>query len=532
MKTLESTRGQCLVKINSRYSKHKKIAPGLEELMKISSAVRNELIDLVFSKYRFLTHSKEKGLHFRDDSFSMPQQRNKDKAYKISSGQFLQQYLQWHDINGDKVESTKSEDSMLNQVKEKHAKYLQKWMLNKVVADFWSEILGKVSIKPEPNKNGRYPKQVLIRPKPEGGTFKITLQYQEAGKWMAFAVFRKGEEVPDNYRKILDAQKYLGNLRFPAELKFNDGHVNVILTKNLIGEYKLISASLQEVEYEVGEKFKVGDKINNIWCLNPEYREVKKQIKSDGSKLYGFYNEFIREGEEAVMAVDPNVNNLSIAIVKEGKLIKTFLLDISSEARAYSAFKGRKGRKQRKLKKSNGVSTALSYRRIEDKQVSHRLNFQHQIVATLISISKKYGVKHILFGQGAGNHRGITGMPNMKNIGYNTIYNYLVDSCQEHGIWLAKVHEAYTSMASFLDGELPTKDNKINGAFHGVRGKYKKRHSFKTVSGFNVHADINAACNIAVKCGLLEGVLADRHLVCNPEKINLFNRVDILAEEA
>lgn len=62
------------------------------------------------------------------------------------------------------------------------------------------------------------------------------------------------------------------------------------------------------------------------------------------------------------------------------------------------------------------------------------------------------------------------------------------------------VEESYTSKTSFVDKEelFNYKNNKPNKNYHFV-GKRVTRGAFKTMKGHVIHADVNAACNIARK---------------------------------
>ena len=64
--------------------------------------------------------------------------------------------------------------------------------------------------------------------------------------------------------------------------------------------------------------------------------------------------------------------------------------------------------------------------------------------------------------------------------------------CEMNGIKLIEIDEAYTSGTSFMDGELPNKDN-YN------KNRRIKRGLFKTNQGKLINSDINAAYQIMRK---------------------------------
>ncbi|WP_287255012.1 transposase [Moorena sp. SIO4E2] len=72
--------------------------------------------------------------------------------------------------------------------------------------------------------------------------------------------------------------------------------------------------------------------------------------------------------------------------------------------------------------------------------------------------------------------------------------------CQIHPIQLEITEEAYTSKASYLDGDsLPEFGQKPNG--WKASGKRLKRGLYKSGDGSIVNADLNGSANILRKCG-------------------------------
>lgn len=87
--------------------------------------------------------------------------------------------------------------------------------------------------------------------------------------------------------------------------------------------------------------------------------------------------------------------------------------------------------------------------------------------------------------------------------------------CQETGINLILSDEAYTSGTSFLDNELPIKEN-YN------KKRRIKRGLFKSNSGKLINADVNAAYQIMKKVFRDAEMLADRGFVLNPVRVNIY----------
>ena len=83
---------------------------------------------------------------------------------------------------------------------------------------------------------------------------------------------------------------------------------------------------------------------------------------------------------------------------------------------------------------------------------------------------------------------------NFVQIPHKTLINYIQYKAKEYGIVVKLQEESYTSKCSFLDHE-PIKKHET------YKGKRVKRGLFLSKYGKQIHADINAAYNIAKKAG-------------------------------
>ena len=100
-------------------------------------------------------------------------------------------------------------------------------------------------------------------------------------------------------------------------------------------------------------------------------------------------------------------------------------------------------------------------------------------------------------------------------IPYHILIQDLTYKCQEAGINLILSDEAYTSGTSFLDDELPTKEN-YNKKRRITRGL------FKSNLGELINADVNAAYQIMKKVFCDVEIPADRGFVLNPVRVNIY----------
>ena len=98
----------------------------------------------------------------------------------------------------------------------------------------------------------------------------------------------------------------------------------------------------------------------------------------------------------------------------------------------------------------------------------------------------------------------------------------------EYGIVVTVTEEAYTSKASFLDGDSLHKFGEKPNRWK-PSGRRVERGLYKTATGLLINADCNGAANIARKVATQLGVsLAEvgRAVLTTPQRYDLFNRLD------
>ncbi|BDI18023.1 transposase [Nostoc cf. commune SO-36] len=132
-----------------------------------------------------------------------------------------------------------------------------------------------------------------------------------------------------------------------------------------------------------------------------------------------------------------------------------------------------------------------------------------------------------------------TGQKQNSNMGKRNNQNFVViptarlidrlkQLCPEYGITLTITEEAYTSKASFLDGDsLPKHGEKPQG--WNPSGKRIERGLYKSRDGFVINADCNGSANIMRKVATQLGLnLAEvgRAFLTVPQRIDLFTRLN------
>ena len=131
-------------------------------------------------------------------------------------------------------------------------------------------------------------------------------------------------------------------------------------------------------------------------------------------------------------------------------------------------------------------------------------------------------------GQKNGSNMGKRNNQNFVVIPTGRLIERLKQLCPEYGIVLTITEEAYTSKASFLDGDfLPKHGEKPEG--WKPSGSRIERGLYKTARGFLINADCNGAANILAKVATQLGVsLVEvvRGALTLPQRIDLFTRLN------
>ena len=122
----------------------------------------------------------------------------------------------------------------------------------------------------------------------------------------------------------------------------------------------------------------------------------------------------------------------------------------------------------------------------------------HKLSRDLIELMASNGISKIVIGYNKGWKQDINlGKRNNQNfvqIPFKTLVDYITYKASDYNIEVIIQEESYTSKCSFLDDEAVCKHEVYSG-------KRVKRGLFRSKTGMEIHADINAAYNIAKKAG-------------------------------
>lgn len=166
--------------------------------------------------------------------------------------------------------------------------------------------------------------------------------------------------------------------------------------------------------------------------------------------------------------------------------------------------------------------------RIQRKRNNQRRDAINKAARFIINqcLNDKIGNLVIGWNQGQKNGSSI-GKRNNQNfvvIPTGRLIERLKQLCPEYGIVLTITEEAYTSQASFLDGDsLPKYGEKPEG--WRASGERVKRGLYRTASGWLINADCNGAANIATKVATQLGLdltEVGRGSLTLPRRVDLF----------
>ena len=155
------------------------------------------------------------------------------------------------------------------------------------------------------------------------------------------------------------------------------------------------------------------------------------------------------------------------------------------------------------INKRNHLENEINNLKIKIAKLFQRKNNRlkyclHKLSRDLIELMVSNGISKIVIGYNKKWKQDINlGKRNNQNfvqIPFKTLIDYITYKAEEYGIVIQLQEESYTSKCSFLDDEEVCK--------HEIyAGKRVKRGLFRSKKGYEIHADINAAYNIAKKAG-------------------------------
>ena len=152
----------------------------------------------------------------------------------------------------------------------------------------------------------------------------------------------------------------------------------------------------------------------------------------------------------------------------------------------------RKAELQSELKKSTGNDWSKKLQTLTDKRYEKIKYLMHCVSKKVVEYCVLYSIDTLVIGLNKKWKQDNIQMQNFTYIPYEMFISQLQSKCEENGIAFIVTEEGYTSGTSFLDNELPIKDN-----YNKSRRLY--RGLFISNTGKSINADVNGAYQIMKK---------------------------------
>ena len=201
----------------------------------------------------------------------------------------------------------------------------------------------------------------------------------------------------------------------------------------------------------------------------------------------------IKENNNRIMGIDLGVNNLIAASNNIGK--PPFIINGRGLKSINQFYNKRIAKIQLELKRRHGKDWSNQLDKLALKRFNRIKNCLHNASAYVIKWCVENNIDTLVVGHNKGwkqeSGMGKKTNQNFVDIPYNMLIQQLAYKCENYGIRFIETEENYTSGTSFLDGELPCKEN-YN------KSRRIKRGLFQSGQGL-INSDINGSLQIIRK---------------------------------
>ena len=196
---------------------------------------------------------------------------------------------------------------------------------------------------------------------------------------------------------------------------------------------------------------------------------------------------------ERIMGIDLGINNLITASNNIGK--EPFIINGKTLKSINQFYNKRKSHMQSELSCRNGVIWSKKLDVITQKRFNRIKNYMHNASSYVVKWCIKNQIDTIIVGHNdKWKQRTRMGKSNNQKflyIPYDMLIGQLKYKCENSGINFVETEESYTSGTSFLDGELPCKENYD-------KKRRVKRGLFQSGNGL-INSDVNGSLQIIKK---------------------------------
>ena len=289
-----------------------------------------------------------------------------------------------------------------------------------------------------------------------------------------FSAIKDWEKHPD---------KYLGMPKLPKYLP-KDGRFNWMIPNNAC----LYDEENSEIYFRV--KILQGYHWKSR-CLGRliQVRFVPQTNRYMMEIVYEIEVDNIREKSERIASIDIGVDNLITLtnnvgmspIIVNGKPLKSINQQYNKQ----------RARMQSDLMKRNGKYWSKSLEALTNKRHQRVKNYLHNATAWVIKWCLENDIDTLVVGKNDTWKQEKKHMQNFMSIPYEFLMKQLEYKCENCGIRYIKTEESYTSGTSYLDGELPIKEN-YNNERRIHRGLFQAKQTL-------INADVNGSLQIMKK---------------------------------
>lgn len=311
--------------------------------------------------------------------------------------------------------------------------------------------------------------------------------YKECGSQAAQKTIQMVDKVWKSFFKAnkdyqKHPEKYLGKPKIPKYLK-KDGR-QVFMLKNIQCSLK---DGLFRISYKPFGGYTVPTHANGKLM---QCRFVPKGEYYIMEIVYEIDVPDCSEEIDRVCAVDLGVENFITVVNNFGE--KPFIIKGGALKSTNQYYNKQKAKLQSNLKKYENKDWSKCLEKLTNKRYEKIKYQMHCISKRLVDYCVLHNVDTLIIGLNKKWKQENGSMQNFTYIPYDLFINQVKSKCEQNGIKCIVVQEAYTSGTSFLDGELPTKEN-----YNKERRVY--RGLFVSKSGKTINADVNGAYQIMKK---------------------------------
>ena len=284
----------------------------------------------------------------------------------------------------------------------------------------------------------------------------------------------------------LHNEKYLGRPKMPKYLK-KKGRTTLILDNNKVG-------IKNEKIYFKWKKFKI---MNNIFStkIPSNARVIQCRFVPRGSDyvmeiVYEIEVPDCCEESERIVGIDLGMYNfitMSNNIGEQPIVIKGGVIKSINQY-----YNRKKAKIQSELIKNNNKYWSNQLQKLTNKRYEKIKYQMHCISKCLIDYCVLHNIDTLVIGHSKKWKQENKQQQGFSYIPYEMFIKMLAYKCENNGIKYIETEEQYTSGTSFLDGEIPVKEN-YN------RDRRVHRGLFVSNKGIKINADVNAAYQIIKK---------------------------------